>query len=134
MICTNNSISIALIDRAEINMQDICKEIHWDDTQRDPKGHYLYQRAKQVGALSSISESRRIQHFLDHDLADANRAARQATRIGTNDEPLRETLLRSSERLERMSLVLDNLQKTMGDGPRSAAPRRRANRVARKRQ
>src|SRR5204863_9095015 len=27
----------------------------WDDTRKDPKGHYLYQRAKQVQALSSIS-------------------------------------------------------------------------------
>lgn len=98
----------------------------WDDTQKDPKGHYLYQRYKQVRALSSVSEARRIQHFLDKDLAEANRLARKAARIRTSDESLRETLLRSSERLERMSPVLEELQKTIGDGPRSAAPRQRS--------
>lgn len=97
----------------------------WDDTKKNPKANYLYQRNKQVQALSSVPELRRIQHFLDHYLTDANRIARKAARIRTSDEPLRETLLRSSERLERMSAVLENLKLTIGDAPRSAAPRRR---------
>jgi alkylation response protein AidB-like acyl-CoA dehydrogenase len=84
---------------------------------------------------SSIPEAWRSQHFLDHELADANRVAQKAARIRTNDEALRETLLRSGERLERMSLVLEDLQRAIGHGPRSACPHRRiksANRSARK--
>jgi len=98
----------------------------WDDTQRDPKGHYLIQRSKQMQALSSIPDARRIEHFLDQDLANANRTARKAARIRTNDEALREVLVRSSERLERISAVLAELQNTVGDGPRSFSPQRRS--------
>jgi hypothetical protein len=97
----------------------------WEDTQKDPKGHYLYQRSKQIRALSSVPDLRRIQHFLDHDLDDANRIARTAARIKTTDDSLRETLSSSKERLEKMFGILEELQKTIGDGPRSAAPQRR---------
>ena len=97
----------------------------WDDTRRDPKGHYLFQRAKQLRALSAIPNSHRIEHFLSHDLADSTQTARKAARIRTNDESVREALLRSSERLERISDVLEDLQKTVGnEGPRSMTPRR----------
>jgi hypothetical protein len=92
----------------------------WDDTQRDPKGHYLFQRTKQIRALSAVSDLRRIEHFLSRDLADANQTARRAARIRTSDESIREMLLRSSERIERISAVLEELKRTMGDGPRSA--------------
>jgi hypothetical protein len=98
----------------------------WDDTKRDPKGHYLFQRSKQIRTLSSVPDSRRISHFLDQDLADANRTARKAARIRTSDDSLREMLLRSSERLERIPAVLEELQRTVSDGPRSAAPHRRS--------
>ena len=108
----------------------------WDDTQKDPKGHYLIQRSKQINAVSLIPDSRRVSHFLDHDLADANRIARKISRIRTDDDSLRETLIRSSERIERISSVLEELGKTIGDGPRSSAPNRRdafGNKAARNR-
>lgn len=108
----------------------------WEDTLRNPKVHYLYQRHKQVQALSRIPEVRRVQHFLDHEMADTNRFSGKAARIRTSDEGLREVLFMSSERLDRMSRVLEELRTTIGDAPRSAAPRSRSrNRacVARKR-
>jgi hypothetical protein len=94
----------------------------WDDTRKDPKGHYLYQRSKQVRALSAIPDAHRIQHFLGQDLADAARIARTVARIRVGDASLHEALERSSVRLERMTAVLSELQKTIGDAPRSAAP------------
>jgi hypothetical protein len=96
----------------------------WDDTQKDPKGHYLHQRSRQIRAISSIPDLRRASHFLNYELADANRTARKAARLRTADESLRETLIRSSERIEKISTVLEELQKTIGDGSRSVSIRR----------
>lgn len=108
----------------------------WDDTLKDPKGHYLFQRSKQISALSAIPDSRRIDHFLSQELAEASRTARKAARIRVSDDSLRETLFRSSERIDRISGILEELRNTMGDGPRSAPIRRSTTRrsAARKRQ
>lgn len=98
----------------------------WEDTQKDPKAHYLRQRHKQVQTLSSVSEARRVQHFLERDLADADRIAQHAAKIRTSDEALKEMLSRSSKRLARMVATFEDLKATVGDAPRSAAPRRRS--------
>ena len=98
----------------------------WEDTQRDPKAHYLHQRHKQVQALSAVPDLRRVQHFLDHDLASANRFARDVAKLRINDEALKETLSKTGQRLERMPEVFENLKKILGDAPRSAPLQRRA--------
>jgi hypothetical protein len=96
-----------------------------DDTLKNPKAHYLRQRLKQVAALSAVPESRRASHFLEKDLASAERIARQAVKLKVADESLAELLNRTSVRLERMHAVLDSLSKIMADEARSPAPRRR---------
>jgi hypothetical protein len=98
----------------------------WEDTLKDPKGHYLHQRAKQIQLLAAVPETRRADHFLQNDLAQANRESRKATRIRVQDDSLREALLRSNERIERMSGILEELHKTIGDGSRSTSPSRRS--------
>jgi hypothetical protein len=97
-----------------------------DDTMKNPKAHYLRQRYKQVAAISAVPESRRAAHFLEKDLAVAERTARQASKLKVA-EGLGEVLTRSGERLERMHAVLDSLKVTMADAPRSLAPQRRRN-------
>lgn len=97
-----------------------------DDTMKNPKAHYLRQRYKQVAAISAVPESRRAAHFLEKDLAVAERTARQASKLKIA-EGLGEVLTRSGERLERMHAVLDSLKVTMADAPRSLAPQRRRN-------
>jgi hypothetical protein len=97
----------------------------YDDTLKDPKAHYLRQRFKQVAALSKVPESRRVSHFLEKDLANAERVARQAAKLKVADEGLVKVLTSSSERLERMHAVLEPLSKTMADEQRSHAPKRR---------
>jgi hypothetical protein len=84
----------------------------FDDTIADPKGHYLRQRAWQCDAISRIPEARRVQHFLDRTLADADRAARQVARLKVADPQLREVVNDNARRLDRMRVVLENLQQT----------------------
>jgi hypothetical protein len=96
-----------------------------DDTFRDPKAHYLHQRFHQVKALSRVPESRRAQHFLDKDLASAERLARQAAKLKVADDGLVQILERSSERLEKMHAVLEALNGAIAGSPRSLAPSRR---------
>ena len=97
----------------------------FDDTLKNPKAHYLRQRFKQVSALSSVPENRRASHFLEKELGAAERTARLAAKLKVADASLVEVLAKSSERLERMHTVLDSLNKTMADEPRSRAPKRR---------
>src|SRR5262249_21914821 len=84
----------------------------FDDTIADPKGHYVRQRAWQCDAISRIPEARRVQHFLDHTLADGDRQARQVARLRVADPQLREVLNDNARRIDRMRVVLENLQQT----------------------
>jgi hypothetical protein len=96
------------------------------DTLKDPKSHYLRQRAKPLARLSYIAEARRVQDFLKNDLAPAARTAADAAKLNVTDQAVVEMLQRINERLERMGPVLSDLHKTVGSGPHSPAPRQRA--------
>lgn len=100
-----------------------------DDTLKNPKAHYLYQRAKQFERISRIPEARRTQDFLAKDLGDAARTARQAAKLKVSDERLSAMLQRTTERLDRMQLILEDLHQTIGTHTHSALPRRRVRRV-----
>ncbi len=93
----------------------------FEDTIRDPKGHYLRQRAGEYNALSKIPELRRSQHFLDKTLSSADRAARQIAKLRLSDEKLSEALVRNASRIDKMRVVLENLQVTEAIGSRSAS-------------
>jgi hypothetical protein len=95
------------------------------DTLKDPKGHYLRQRAKPLDRLSRIAEVRRVPDFLRNDLAPAARTAADAAKLGVVDPAVVEMLQRIDERLERMGPVLSDLHKTVGSGLHSPSPRQR---------
>lgn len=96
-----------------------------DDTLKNPKAHYLRQRFGQVSALSKVPENRRASHFLEKDLASAERTARQAAKLKVDDDGLKKILVHSRERLGRMHAVLESLKVTMANEARSLAPKRR---------
>lgn len=104
----------------------------FDDTKRDPKGHYLRQRAWQCEAISSVPEPRRAQDFLDGTLAIADRTARQVAKLRVPDGAVATITARNAERLDRIRVVLENLRETETISTRSAAfsppPPMRANR------
>src|SRR5258708_4444981 len=76
-----------------------------------------------------IAEGGRTQDFLAKDLADAARTARQAAKLKVADESLTAMLQRTTERLDRMTLILEDLHETTGTHTRSASPKRRVRRV-----
>lgn len=96
-----------------------------DDMLHGPKAHYLRQRAQGVQELSRIPEARRAQHYLDKQLAPAERSARTVAKLKVGDEGLKKLLEKSSVRLEKIHSVLDDLHGTIKDAPRSRAPVRR---------
>jgi len=92
----------------------MCCPHGFEDTLKDPRGHYLRQRALEFESLSSVPEPRRAQHFLDTTLADADRKARQIAKLKVGDVKLSTMLVKNTERLDRMRAVLEDLQKTGG--------------------
>src|SRR4051812_35231859 len=45
----------------------------FEDMIKDPKGHFLRQRAMQCDAISAVPEPLRPKHFLDKSLTEADR-------------------------------------------------------------
>lgn len=93
-----------------------------DDTIADPKGHYLHQRLEQIHELAAVPDLRRPAHFLDKQLAVAQRIARGAARLEVPDDAIAALLVRSSERLEKMHPVLDDLRRALSGAPRARPP------------
>lgn len=91
----------------------------FEDTLKDPKGHYLRQRASEYASLSAVPELRRTQHFLDTTLSQADRTARQIAKLRLNDEKLIALVNQNASRLDRMRVVLDNLKETEAVSTRS---------------
>lgn len=91
----------------------------FEDTLKDPKGHYLRQRASEYASLSAVPELRRTQHFLDTTLSQADRTARQIAKLKLGDEKLLALVTQNANRLDRMRVVLDNLRETEAVSTRS---------------
>jgi hypothetical protein len=93
-----------------------------DDMLRNPKSHYLKQRANQISDLSEVAKTVRPEHFFKHQLAPAERVSRQAAKLKTGSDSMDKALAKASERLEKMLPVLENLHKTMDRHSHAAAP------------
>lgn len=91
----------------------------FEDTLKDPRGHYLRQRAFQCETLSGVPDAMRTQHFLGQNLAEADRKARQVAKLKVSDEKLGELMVKNSSRLDRMRAVLEDLHRTAEDSTRS---------------
>ncbi len=103
-----------------------CCPLGVEDTFKNPKNHFINQRISQVTDLSRVYESRRVERFLRYHLTEADRCARQATRLNPDDQLLARVLRENSERLDDMRAILEDLQQTIGnDYSRSRVPRRR---------
>ncbi|MCK1345043.1 hypothetical protein IVB25_16580 [Bradyrhizobium sp. 193] len=98
-----------------------CCPAGFDDTLKDPKGHYLRQRSFHCDDLSTVQDPLKPKHFMDKTLAGASKTARQAAKLKTGDDKLGVALSKNAVRLERMGDVLDNLHKTEEDSTRVRA-------------
>ena len=86
----------------------------FDDTIKDPKGHFLRQRAYRCDDLSAVPEAMRARHYLDKNLKEDERRAKQLAKLKLSDEKLSARLVENANRLDRFSDVLDNLEQTSG--------------------
>lgn len=108
-----------------------------NDMRKDPKGHFLTQREKQVQDLVRFHEQRRIDRYLDQHLRETDRTARQAALLKVDSEGISAALQRQTRRLDQMRGVLEGLHSTLGDEgsraePLANRPRIRARRRARR--
>lgn len=92
-----------------------CCPAGFEDTLKDPKGHYLRQRKFQCDALSAVQDPLKSKHFMEKTLAGAAKTARQVAKLKTGDDKLVAALSKNAVRLERMGDVLENLHKTEED-------------------
>lgn len=99
-----------------------CCPLGLEDMLRNPKGHFLTQRRKQLLDLENTPEQRRIERFLDHHLASADRTARQVAKLKIDNQSITDALQKVSVRLDRMRGVLEDLGQTVGSEATRAAP------------
>lgn len=91
----------------------------FEDTIKDPKGHYLRQRAFQCDTISAVPEPVRAKRFLDQDITETDRKARLLAKLKLTDGKLSSRLVENANRLDRMRDVLGNLDKVSGSLTRS---------------
>jgi len=97
-----------------------------DDMWGSPKAHYLYTRRRQIQGIAAVPDLRRSYHFVQHDIADADRNARALARLKMGDLPTKQMIQKESGRLERFFHIMDDLNSTGSFDVRSGAPRFRS--------
>jgi hypothetical protein len=104
----------------------------FEDTKKDPKAHFLRRRASDYAGLAKVPDLVRARHFLDNNLAIADRKARQLAKLKLPDEKLAIRLSENAHRLDRMCDVLGNLEQTNSSASRSPSfPGERNNKESR---
>ena len=92
------------------------------DMLANPKRHNFNQRQGQVLELERIPDLNRAQHFLEVEMARADRLARQMKELRTGDEMLNKRLAEHSHRMEKMRATLEHFHEMRGrDLPRALA-------------
>jgi hypothetical protein len=81
----------------------------FDDMTKNWRAHFIYQRFRQTRTLEDVPDQNRVRHFLDNDMAEADRIARQVKELKINDRELTDRLIKHSRRVEAMRSVLDSL-------------------------
>lgn len=93
----------------------------FEDTMRDPKGHFLRQRFLSCESLSRVQEPLRTRDYLQNTLASAMQTARQVANLQIEDASMKDLARKNAERLERVRPTLENLRDTESVSTRSAA-------------
>jgi hypothetical protein len=90
------------------------------DMLANPKRHGLYQRTLQIREIEKIPNLNRAQHFLDGEMARADRLARQIKDLNLTDENLASRMRAHGDRMEKLRSTLEHFHEMRGnDGPRA---------------
>jgi hypothetical protein len=86
----------------------------------NPKRHGLYQRNLQILDIERRPNLNRAQHFLDGEMARADRLARQIKDLKLSDDKLSSRMKAHSDRMEKLRSTLEYFHEVRGsDGPRA---------------
>lgn len=110
-----------------------CCPLGFSDMIKNPKAHFLIQRRKQLLDLEKTPDQRRVEHFLDHHLAPADRTARQVAKLNIDNKSIANALQKVSVRLDRMRSVLEDLSDTFGAEATKSTPLIERNRIKKRR-
>ena len=91
----------------------------FEDMIRDPKGHFLRQRALACDSIAAVPDLRRVQHFLDVDLTQMDRRARLIAKLKLTDAKLASRLGENAKRVDRLRDVLGALERVSGSATRA---------------
>jgi hypothetical protein len=90
------------------------------DMLANPKRHGLYQRTLQIREIEKIPNLNRAQHFLEGEMARADRLARQIKDLNLTDENLASRMRAHGDRMEKLRSTLEHFHEVRGnDGPRA---------------
>lgn len=90
------------------------------DMVANPKRHGLYQRNLQILDIGRTPNLNRAKHFLDGEMARADRLARQIKDLKLRDDRLSGRMKKHSDRMERLRSTLEYFHELRGnDGPRA---------------
>ena len=73
------------------------------------KAHIAFQTARSLAELSGVPVLKRAEHFMNHDMRDAERKARDLENLKTGNEKLDKKLLNSRVRINSMSRTFESL-------------------------
>lgn len=93
-----------------------------EDTWAKPKAHYLRQRRLPLENLANIPNLRRAEHFLNVDLTQIERKAREVGRLKITDEHLKFKIDAQVKHIEKFYGVFTDLQESGISIERSRAP------------
>jgi hypothetical protein len=92
------------------------------DMLNNPKRHNVYQRLGQIREVEKTPDLNRAQHFLEGEMAKADRLARQIKELKIGDEKLMKRMLQHSRRMEKLRSALEYFHEARGnDAPRALA-------------
>ena len=96
-----------------------------EDMIKNWRSHFLHQRFARTHALELVPDHNRTRHFIETDLAQADRLARQVKQLKTGDEDMAKRLVEHSRRVESRRAALENLYETLGDNTARAPEAKR---------
>jgi hypothetical protein len=94
----------------------------FDDMVANPKRHSIKERQRQINEIERVPDLNRVQHFLDGEMARADRLARQIKELKTGDIKLGKKISDHSHRMEKLRATLEHFHETRGEDLPRALP------------
>jgi len=75
----------------------------------NPRAHIAQQKRRAIAALQQVPDARRVEHFLDGEMRDAERKAGDLARLITGEDKLNKALAEGRKRIDSMARMYETL-------------------------